>query len=412
MSLTKSELSQLNRNGERIKSNVRSILQLVPNQSRTITGLTNWSGVNKSTCQRFIHALTKSASGLDVLLMLPGIKGLHQLADSLNQLLDDEQLNEYFSQLIELYKDNVHEHARSHSQLKTMITSAIQAQQTSPEEANFEIRKQLYQANSELVGESIESSIGIQFLQVNKQDTDFLSEFIVTNRNQVVLKNSARPLIQTFVGNEGQAAVLSKPKALLSTGFDEFDTQHESTYLLQDYSHPRFSECFKGVGKLQNSLIYDHTSINLENKLFNATLGYFNPNAQHNPLTTDAYVNTHGAFCRSPTKRNLIISLIEKRLALHSIPKAGCYQTSVKIQETSHHSDEIWNDRLTGTPEITLFNPASSYFEKTLGLDHVGTLIEQCAEMLQVDLVDYLGYYIDIDYPIWLTTYRIYFDFE
>ena len=132
---------------------------------------------------------------------------------------------------------------------------------------------------------------------------------------------------------------------------------------------------------------------------------------QKNPKR-DAYkIICQSLLQRSPAKRLVLVSLMERSLARASTVQCGSYPSSQKIHEYLHHPENLWSERFSEDPEIRLFRPDETALSGKLRMEHIDELIAFGFELLGMHSSQFDGYYIDVDFPLWLTCHRFYFEF-
>lgn len=410
MALNESEVAQIRRAGEHFKKVLRDTFAELPRSAVSIAGLAKWTGVNKSTCQRFVQALTKSHDGIDVIVTLPGVNGLRKLAERLEQLLESPERLQGLNQLVAQYQELILEYASSQSELKRLLHQS-QLQSTQSLGAYNRIqRKNAFETNKELTGESVDVYLGIHYVRLNPENKNYIDELIIANKQGVELSKAARPFVQNFGGNLGETQ-LSDPVLLDAETIGKFSRVANGEYLFKEFSTPDIERCYAGVGNLKNSLIFDHTQQPVDCRKFDITLAHMDVKTQPEPVHNDYKILCQSLVQRSPAKRLILISFLERQLAKASSVQAGCYPSSMKIHERGHQPEDLWSERFSESPEIKLFNPEQASLSQSLQLPYLDALTSFGCNLLNQSPEEFVGYYIDIEYPMWLTSHRFYFEF-
>jgi hypothetical protein len=411
MALREVDLTLVRRSGEHFKKILKETFEHIPRSAQSIAGMARWTGINKSSCQRLVQAVTKTTGGLDVIITLPGPSALEQFNSKFKKLIDDQDCIENFQQLISEYQNLIFEFATSQSELKKLLIHS-QAQGSANKDAYLKKqRKQAYQTNREITGESVDLYIGLHFIRTNSEDPNYIDEIVVANRVGVELAKNARPFVQAFGGNQNEVRV-DKPFLLTEDNISADYFGKEKDFLMADFSTPGIERCFAGIGSLGNNLIYNHSLPPIDGKKFDITIAYGEVKAQRNPSNSEHKILCQSLMQRSPAKRIILLTLIEKQLDKDCHLNAGCYPSSMKAQEAANNPEELWSDRILDAPEVKLFNPEIEKMSVKCGLNHFDELIEHSAALIGDDLNRYVGYYLDVDYPLWLTSQRFYFDFS
>ncbi|TQV89734.1 hypothetical protein [Aliikangiella coralliicola] len=411
MALREIDLVQVRRSGEHFKKTLREIFEHIPRTAHSIAGLARWTGVNKSTCQRLVQALTKSVDGIDVIITLPGPGGLNQINSKFKKLINDQESLSNFAQMVGEYENLIFDYATSQSELKRILLQS-QAQGAGTKDSyTRKLRKVAYETNREISGETVDLYVAIHVLRVNKDDDSYLDELVVANRVGVELSRNARPFVQAFSGNQ-KAITVTKPVSVNSTNIHEKVTNESGEYLLEDFSTMDIESCFSGVGSLKNSLIYNHTLAPVDSKKFDISVVFLDYKTQRNPIQHEHKIFCQSLMQRSPAKRIFMLSLIEKELDRASTIQSGCYPSSIKAHEIGHNPEDLWSERFSDSAEIKLFKPTEEGIGTKSNIPHIDALMSQVFEILGDDPARYIGYHLDLDYPLWLTSQRIYYDFS
>lgn len=411
MALREVDLVQVRRSGEHFKETLRELFEYIPRAAHSIAGLARWTGVNKSTCQRLVQALTKSSDGIDVVITLPGPSGLAQLNTKFKKLLNNADCLSHFAQMISEYENLIFDYATSQSDLKRVLLQSQANGSVSKESYTKKLRKVAYETNREICGETVDLYLAIHVSRVNKEDSSFLDELVVANRVGIELSRNARPFVQAFGGNQ-KVLQVAEPIPVNSANIATKMSDKSAAYLLEDFSTPGVEKSFSGIGKLNNSLIYNHTLAPIECNKFDMTTMFLDYKTQPNPIG-DAHKNIcQSLMQRSPARRVFMLSLVENGLDKASTIQTGCFPSSMKAQEIGHNPEELWCEKFPDSPEVKLFKPEKERIGAKAGIAHLDDLLSQTFAMIGDDPAAYHGYYLDVEYPLWLTTHRFYLDFS
>ena len=158
--------------------------------------------------------------------------------------------------------------------------------------------------------------------------------------------------------------------------------------------------------------MYNPSLAPINNQPFDITLAHMDVKTQPNPLHHDHKIIMQGLMERSPAKRLILMTFIDKKMDRACNIQAGCYPSSLKSHEQAHLQEDFWSERFSDSPEIKLIKPLDNCLNDKLQLKYVDQLVEQGFAFLNEDSADYTGYFIDVEYPIWLSSHRLYFKFS
>ncbi|KGJ95076.1 hypothetical protein [Colwellia psychrerythraea] len=412
--INSSNLISLKDIGAEYQNIIKKIVDQIPVNVRTVAGLSKWLTISHSNSQRILYILT-CASPLEVILHMPSIQGIQYflLAIKSKSLTNDHSddlnvLNQKFGNL--LLELNT-----SHNQIKKNIRQYLEFSNEPIGKAQLALKQSLLSSNSRIADASIESVIGINCSVVNKKNPEFLSEVVIANRNGMKFGPRSSYFMQPFVGNE-KNYLLETPELLTDLHDNDFENRSTGQFLYQKYTSSKVSSCFAGLSDSGNKLVYDFKNIDSDN-LIDICLGHFDRESERNPLQTNSgQINSgptiHGIECRMPTKRLTLISLMDRELALNSIAIAGNYMTNFSAQEQSKNPEEVWSDRFSNEIVINMFDPSQAAAIESEINYPVQELINSAAKLNGRTPDELIGYYITVEYPLWFTTYRMYFEYS
>jgi hypothetical protein len=105
-----------------------------------------------------------------------------------------------------------------------------------------------------------------------------------------------------------------------------------------------------------------------------------------------------------------MLVFLDKRFDNRSSVHVGCYPYSLLVEREQHTYDEIWNDRFPEFPDVKIVNSLTSVSELT-EVKEADAIIQYLFDYAQLSRDEFVCYMIDVKYPIWSTTYRMYFEF-
>ena len=408
--ITPKKLKTLERQGERYKSIIRKFISQLPTTARSVTGLGIWLNISRSNSQRMLQVLS-APNGLEVIQLMPSPQGLHKFVRAVIEKDPKAAHLIQLNQMIGQFEALLIDFGVSHNQLKMQLKEDKAFNQSLDPDENQNKRRTIFKLNSQLMDESLELSLGIDCSVVNLGNPDYLSEVVIASRQGITFGPRARPYIQPFVGNERNYR-LSQPEPIHSDRFCRAAHTGPRQFLLTDYSTPDIETCFRGFGASGNKIIYDLKALSGGQKSLDISIGHIDPMSEPNPLTQNLDITIHGVECRIPSRKIVLISLLDKQLATNSIAKAGNYTTSYAAQESGFYPEEIWSDRFSNQIQLETFIPGETDLATKLNIPRLNPLLGATAKLNNRKLSDLIGYYIAVDYPLWFTTYRTYFEYR
>ncbi|WP_444997273.1 hypothetical protein [Aliikangiella sp. IMCC44359] len=407
--LTKQDKKKLEQQGKQLRNSLKNILEGFPWEVQTASGLARATGNSLSSCQRLFSAVNRTSSGCEFLTALPGVAALQSIIDTLPSDIGNSQLTQ-LKDITDNYAKIIFQNGKSQKSLKKMLDEYSDAQSLAKIslQDSVNIRHQAYLYNYNLSGESVEHYLGIHLINTSPTKENYVSEFIIASRKNIELKDGARPFLQPFSGNESPVE-LKDPEFIPAYVSSPFDKTQEKSFVLEKYSTPQIKEQYIGINHRKNAFMFGKQNTN-----FDVACGRYEPAAiqlehQHKKEMDSCIF---GIANRVPAKRLTLLVLMEKTLARQCNIKSGCYSSSLKVHEHRHHSAQILYERLADSPSISLFEPGIDNIDLLIPNSNIAEILDSCSKFTDQSLTQYSGFFFDLPFPIWQTTYRMYFEFE
>ncbi|WP_440056622.1 hypothetical protein ACSLBF_21170 (plasmid) [Pseudoalteromonas sp. T1lg65] len=399
MGLSQQEHSELRRIGERIKKTLTAVMRSLPQTAYSIGGFARYVGCHRSNSQRLFNAY-KSKQGEQVLYHLPGHQALIDLGEQLQPHLSNE-LYLQWQQIPELFAKVIPQYARSHAELKRLLESK-DSEET--ELSSKDKRAQLYYAAKSLLGFSMEDIFSAYILRRNQYRPGFLQEIALISKTGIKRGTGAPPFVQFYTHPHTESF-----EGLQNiTADSRVSTDVFSIGVAKELSTPGLTEAFASYSPSNSGLVFDPIKDAPE---FDATFIFNNPDELVDPLTHDSKCSSTSISIKNPAKKLFLLVLIEKELDRKSTVNVGCYHGNQKVEEGKLSATDMWTERLPEFPELRLIDlnarphlllNSPSYSEKLNYLFRYAGLNTE----------DYSCYLLEVEFPIWSSTYRIYFEHE
>lgn len=404
MTLSENDLIHLNRTGEQLKSAIRNLIAELPPTAQSIAGMAKYLDANKSTCQRLLNVMNKSQDGLDVILLVPGYEGINQFVDCMQAKGVNESLVEHARKASKTFIKDIKTFGRSHSSLKKILSRRHQSSQggysLSAAEQN---RAAHFEASKQLLGESSQLTFATFVAQPNPRDDDYYQEFALVSRQGVNIKTQARPFMQFYSKD-----CLPSDSQSVTQSDGPPDVKEFALGMVDEFTSIDLREAYSGYSQATSSLVF--ANIKSDEQPFDATFLFNNPKDSFNPLSSKFKTTVHSISIKIPTERLVMLVFLEKSLDKRCSVNVGCYPNSLVMERQQHNYDEIWNDRFPEFPELKIVNSLTSVTELT-AIDKSDEMIQYLFDYGKLDKEHFVCYMIDVKYPIWSSTYRVYFEF-
>ena len=399
MGLSQQVKADLTRLGERIQKTFLAIKAELPEKAKTIGGFARYLDYNRSNSQRFFTAC-KASDGLQVLVELPGVQALLLMQQKLTPLIPAPLLKQ-LKQVTDLFEQCLNQHASSHAQLKRMLSTAKQKTQNTMHGDDH--KAQLYYAAKSLLRFSVEEVFCVYILKENKANPAFLQEVALISKSGIKREAGAVPFVQFYThpnpDNFTQPLNISQQSRL--------ETNLFTIGVSEEYSTSGFLNAFSTFSPSNSGLVFDP----LPSDSCDATFVVNNPDEVVNPLNQSSPCSSTSLSIKNPTKAMTMLVLIEKQIDKCSTVNIGCYHNNQKVEDGKLKASDMWTERFPEFPELKISQTTDNLAHFQLQQDHKDKL-RYLLDIARVDIEDYICYSTHVNFPIWSSTYRIYFEHQ
>lgn len=391
-SLSPQEAARLDEDLRLVREGFRAVLAEWPVEVQSASGLARHLGIERTTCQRLVAAVTGSYPGVELLAALPGTKGLAMLIRAARQRpeLSVAALNDADA-AVEKLELTVRALGGSRSGLiRRLAIDHAQADAQSDESA----AEQMFRAAQALTGRSSDVWLA-SYVYTPIQGQDRVSQARVHGLIGHRAQPQAVPLTFHVFGEEhsedGQAQGGFRP--LL-----------KPDVVLREYST-------SPLPMVRSRTPGEHVVQTIEERGGQSAEGidlvFGMVGSMTNPAVRPSRLEEVWALVNFPVRRMLFDCFLHRDLARACIPSLDHHLWRPDFATTI---GERWQTRFPDSPRLELL---------PVGLDHarsgawsryaelVGLMFE--SEGLRPQ--DYVGYRCDLDLPVWRTGYRMAFDF-
>jgi hypothetical protein len=403
MSLEQKDLIDLNRTGEHLKNTLRNIIIKFPPTAQTIAGMSKWLDFNRSNCQRILNGVYKAKSGQQVLCYLPGIAGLEDFLIQATKQEHELQLLVDAKNAIELFDKQIRKYARSHAELKRLLDErvstfglkhgALTAQ---------EKRKKHFVASKQLVDTAIDTLFSCYILKENQQNKNFLCEISMISKQKISRTEVSLPFVQFYT--PPHSSDFNAPEKITAQSKIETDGFHVG--VVEEYSALGLLEAYSSYSPSNSGLVFNGLP---SGEPFDATFIFTNSNELANPLMNKSECSSTSISIKNPTQKLIMLVFLEKKLDMRSTVNIGCYTGNQKVEEGKLCADDMWTERLPEFPELNVVHPSSPRAKKNQALA-LGEMTDYLFNFAELKKENFVCYMVEVDYPIWSSTYRLYFE--
>ena len=405
MLLEKEDLIALNRTGENLKSVLRHIVAKFPHSAQTITGMSHWLEFNRSNCQRILNGVQKSKNGQQVLCFLPGIAGLQEFLLQASKKPLETQLILEASKAIEVFDSQIKKYARSHAELKRILSNnSVKNNQYNSSLTAVEKREQHYLASKQLIGSSVDILFSCYIIKENDDNKEFLQEVAMISKRGIQRSKASPPFVQFYTHPHPEG--FTSPENISKNS--RLDTSQFRIGVIDELSSEGVLQAYSSYSTSNSGIVFNDIEGN-DCAPFDATFLFSNPDELANPLVHQSQCSSTSVSIKNPTKKLLTLVFLEKKIDRCSTVNVGCYSGNQKVEEGKLRADDMWTERLPEFPELNVLHPDSPRARVNDELQ-IGEMSDYLFTYSNFNKDDFVCYLLEVDYPIWSSTYRVYFE--
>jgi hypothetical protein len=400
MPLPQTELNELANLGELLKSTLVAMIDEFPISVRSIGGMSTHLDYNRSNCQRLLNAVSNKKQGLEVICLLPGPTSLLDFCNKSSKYLTAQKTEKLFK-LVTDFQQKIKFNARSHSELKRLLSENNNAHEHQSVLTQQSKSQKLYEAAKEFMGASVETLFCSYILSCKCED-EYLQETAMISKQGNVHESYAPPFVQFYTHPHPND--FSQPSKITAQSLTK--KQGFNIGIVEEYSTTGLFEAYTSYSPSNSGIVFDNFT---GNRPFNATFLFDNPDELANPITHQSHCSSTSISIRNPTKKLVMLVFLEKSIDMRSSVNVGCYQGNQKVDDGNLKAADMWTERLPCFPDLKVINLNSPEISSA-SLLNVVELTDYQFNYARLNKQNFVCYMMEIDYPIWSSTYRIYFE--
>lgn len=397
MGLGLEDKAALNRLGEQFRLIIRGLLSEMPGSAQTISGFSEWLGVNRSNSQRLLNAALRAARGTDVILALPGVAALEEFAVRTREKgLGVKAIGE-LEAITARFAADIKRYGRSHADLKRQLLPESE-QRPIKFEGGENRRAQHYYASEALLGESTQTLVATHILTEHELRPEFLQEVALVAKLGNQRARHAQPFTQYY--SHANIPGFSRPARICAN--DRLDKKRFSVGIVEDFSSPEVFDAYAGYDGNRSALVFNPIE-----QSFDASFLFANPDELANPLHSSSFCSSTSISIKNPTRRLIMMVFLDKQLDMRSSVNVGCYSANHSVAEGQLSPERLWSERLPEFPELSVL---TSTHQLDAFSAQANTMKDFLFRYTGLNPHQFVGYVMQVEYPIWSSTYRIYFE--
>ncbi|MCA8979388.1 MAG: hypothetical protein KDC14_05140 [Planctomycetes bacterium] len=395
------ELEPLDRAARRLHQRLHTFLTDLPARLQSGSELSRELKVERATCQRILSSALGAYEGLEIVGRLPGRKGIENFVKALgrqSEWIDAGQL-QHLSVAADSFADALRETAGSQAAFVKRWRSRHRETHQDPallaEDDQALKRRSFFEASAEITGHVCETSLLVLAINEDPHDPDNVR--LATAKGTIGHRTEpdAAPLLMNEVvegssrtGPEGEP----KPASMELSGFSS-----ESVRMVnQDKGPASLSQFIETVGPSQDKPV----------DILLSSRGSF---PHMHPALIDSQAMNITYRVPFPSRYLLLDIYLSRRLAQSCLPSAKTYLGGEPQEIVSRALD--WGARFREDPDLVLLGQGTIKAHSRAYANQKG-LTDDLFHRQSWDPADFVGFRLQVHYPIWKGTYCLRLDFS
>lgn len=331
------ESNQIRRVADRLRQELAIVLDAIPPERRGMTKMSAWTGVPKAVCFRVIDSARAGPEPLDLLVALPGVRGLEQTMLALSQRITDQKIRTAASCSVQTYRELIDLLGGTQLKARKAATAMLSPGTARQPDTSLASRRIAFEGARGITGAWSETLSVVQCVSPQVPGRELLTTTMITG--QVGLRPGHATLPVVF---------LWRHREQVAKAFEAFDADrphgHSQYSLLQEFSTDPFPtiSTHGDPGFERDILEWDERSLVAKSgvDVFAGIRGAEPPST--GPITAHSVV-------RVPTRKLVIDLIFPRELGFNGPTSSGCY--FVGIGGTAGNAPAArWHDRLHDLP--------------------------------------------------------------
>jgi len=403
--LSAEDRSSADQLARRLQSELRDLLELLPEPHRRASALSRVLGVDRATCQRIVQAATRQEADAHTLVALPGVMGLRLFLEAMEskelgplgveRLAGARAAVDRFDGLL----DALHVSQRG---LRGLLASPVDPGQEdgrSPGDDPAQ-RATLYRTAAGIVGRWSAADIHASIIRPSQADPS-KTEWV---RLRALVGHSWRePSMPLELG--GTASLQDKDQTPPFLTLDGRPASGASPgTLVSDFCTSPLPRVVTRVSGSRSVNVIDTEGRSGPADIVTALRS---GRADPHPSTLNPPLGEVWSLQNIPAARLVFDVFLHVELARRCMPSL---ETHLWMPDVSRHAAARWSTRLPGGPRLTLLGAGLGHIE-TPGFARYSGLVHEVLDRLGWAASEFVGYRCEVEYPLWRAGYCMLFDF-
>jgi hypothetical protein len=398
--------------GVALQAALKAVVHACPGGMSSVSELSRQLGLGRAICQRVVLC-TRASTGDEALLRVPGVRGIEMFIENAAQVGVTKSLLNRAREALKLYEKLVSDAGGSQSRLlknlgrSGSVGSPASSTRVAMRQVNGEAaRKLIWQGMSGITGQRCEAMGMIEIIRPLPHDPDSVEILGASMFVGLECTADAMPVIRNLNVTEvgGNNRPESAPRA--SSAFSS-----RPDGLIEAFSDAEIPSAGTRTGNgniLQILNLVGQTSAPL-----NVAIGHwFSPAGPHPKMGEKPYRLNIGKICTVPTQAMVLDIYLERSMAASCVPEVKGIRTGhrggLRIPE---QLEDRWFDAIPEDLDLVLLGRGATR-RSPLAIPRLTELTNFIFAESHLNADQFVGYRLEVSYPIPEVSYVVSFDFD
>lgn len=391
----------------RLRLELRGLLELLPESERGASAMARALEIDRNTCQRIVAATARGDADAQLLVQLPGVMGLRQFLDALAKRfpgMEPEQAIAGGRAAVDRFEQLIDNLAGSQRKLRERLEldREINGAQTPAMPDDVSARRALFRAAVDVVGRWSETRLTMRIIRPVPGDPLHTENIRMTGHVGHVSRPVAVPL-EVYSGT---------PENLVEQAGPAFQTLDASQKVGNTPGFLMTKFCTEPLPRVtsratESRVIHAIDEAAARGEPSDIFVADRRAGVDKHPASQHPPIGEVCTIMNFPTRRFIMDVYLHKDIARRCIPLMEVHLASPWAGSALLAR---WSTRLPGGPRLQLLGTGLSNAGSDAYPRH-GEVADDMFASVGWDADEFVGYRVDVAYPVWRGAYCMLFDF-
>ncbi len=391
----------------RLRLELRGLLELLPESERGASAMARALEIDRNTCQRIVAATARGDADAQLLVQLPGVMGLRQFLDALAKRfpgMEPEQAIAGGRAAVDRFEQLIDNLAGSQRKLRERLEldREINGAQTPAMPDDVSARRALFRAAVDVVGRWSETRLTMRIIRPVPGDPMHTENIRMTGHVGHVSRPVAVPL-EVYSGT---------PENLVEQAGPAFQTLDASQKVGNTPGFLMTKFCTEPLPRVtsratESRVIHAIDEAAARGEPSDIFVADRRAGVDKHPASQHPPIGEVCTIMNFPTRRFIMDVYLHKDIARRCIPLMEVHLASPWAGSALLAR---WSTRLPGGPRLQLLGTGLSNAGSDAYPRH-GEVAREMFDSVGWDADEFVGYRVDVAYPVWRGAYCMLFDF-